>query len=119
MCIANVFLDFFLHLLDWVILTFDDWLIDHYKYVLPILKKKKLWGMFFISSWPLKNKKLLNVHKIHYLLWKYNEEKLYKIYIKILNELNLNIDSCKIDSINEYDYQNLNNKLFIYYWYTK
>lgn len=104
------YLDWKKEFINWVILTFDDWLIDHYKYVLPILKKKKLWGIFFLSSWPLKNKKILNVHKIHYLLWKYNEIKLYKIYIEILNELNLNIDSFKIDNINEYNYQNLNNK---------
>ena len=52
--------------LKWIILTFDDALICHYDYVLPILKREKLWGIFFISSWQLMREKVLNVHKIHY-----------------------------------------------------
>ena len=104
------YLDWKKEFINWVILTFDDWLIDHYEYVLPILKKKNLWWIFFISSWPLKNKKILNVHKIHYLLWKYNEEKLYNIYVEILNELNLDINSLLTGEKNEYEYQKLNKK---------
>ena len=68
-----------------ILLTFDDGLIDHYKYVLPILKERWLWGTFFICSWPLENKKkVLNVHKIHYLLGKYNAKDLCYVLDKLL-----------------------------------
>lgn len=51
-----------------VILTFDDGLADHYDYVYPILKKKGLWGIFYVSSAPYTDKMLLDVHKVHLLL---------------------------------------------------
>ena len=54
-----------------IILTFDDGLIDHYDYVLPELKKRNLWGMFFIPSGQYKKKELLHPHRIHFLLGKY------------------------------------------------
>lgn len=105
------FLDWKIKSINWIILTFDDWLIDHYEYVLPILKKKNLWWIFFISSWPLKNRKVLNVHKIHYLLWKYDADLLYNIYVDILLKLSITISNEEINYINEYDYQNLNYKV--------
>lgn len=54
-----------------VILTFDDGLSDHYEYVFPKLKEYNLWGIFYISTSPFKNKKLINVHRIHMLVGKY------------------------------------------------
>ena len=36
-----------------VILTFDDGFKDHSRYVLPILLKYRLWGVFFISQYHL------------------------------------------------------------------
>ena len=80
---------------------------------MPILKKRKLWWIFFISSWPLKNKKLLNVHKIHYLLWKYNIKILYKLYLEILDQLKIHINDVDLNNINEYKYQNLNDKYLL------
>lgn len=65
-----------------IVLTFDDGLSDHYKYVFPILKKMNLWGIFFVSSEPFEKRNLLNVHKIHYLLGKYGSDEI----LKILNE---------------------------------
>jgi len=35
-----------------VVLTFDDGLKDHYKYVLPELLKRNLWGIFYINYRP-------------------------------------------------------------------
>lgn len=97
--------------LKWVLLTFDDWLSCHYKYVLPILKKRKLWWLFFINSWPLKNKKLLNVHKVHYLLWKYDIDELYNIYISVSNKLKIEIN---FNINNEYKHQNLDEKTLFF-----
>lgn len=70
-------------------MTFDDWLKDHFKYVLPVLKKRNLWWIFFISSFPLETWKILNVHKIHYLMWKYKIDNLLILLKEILNKLKI------------------------------
>lgn len=54
-----------------VVLTFDDGFKDHYTYVLPELKKRGLWGIFYIAMNPFVAGKLLNVHRIHMLTGKY------------------------------------------------
>lgn len=53
---------------DGVVLTFDDGLSDHYDYVYPILKRRGLWGIFYVSSGPYIAETLLDVHKVHLLL---------------------------------------------------
>lgn len=55
-----------------VILTFDDGFKGHYQYVFKELKKYNLWGIFFLSTAPFMNKKLLDVHRIHMLIGKYS-----------------------------------------------
>ena len=47
------------------ILTFDDGLIDHYKWVYPELKKRNLSGIFFVTGKSFTDKKLLRIHKTH------------------------------------------------------
>jgi peptidoglycan/xylan/chitin deacetylase (PgdA/CDA1 family) len=54
-----------------VILTFDDGFQDHYRYVLPELLKRGLWGIFYIPTSPFITGKLIDVHRIHLLLGKY------------------------------------------------
>jgi peptidoglycan/xylan/chitin deacetylase (PgdA/CDA1 family) len=51
-----------------VLLTFDDGLKDHIDYVLPVLKEKGLFAIFFVSSSPLVDQKMLAVHLTHKLL---------------------------------------------------
>lgn len=51
-----------------VVLTFDDGLIDHYRYVMPELVDRGLWGIFYISTDPLDQRRFLDVHRIHALL---------------------------------------------------
>ena len=50
-----------------VLLTFDDGLKDHYRFVLPILTDRNLFGIFYTCTNPLKNL-ALSVHLTHYLL---------------------------------------------------
>jgi peptidoglycan/xylan/chitin deacetylase (PgdA/CDA1 family) len=50
-----------------VILTFDDATRCHYKFVLPELLKRKLWGIFYVPTAPYSEGKLLDVHLIHLL----------------------------------------------------
>lgn len=49
-------------------LTFDDGYKDHYKYVLPELKKRKLQGSFFPIAGPILKKELHVVNAIHFIL---------------------------------------------------
>lgn len=51
-----------------VILTFDDSLRCHYQYVYPELKKRGLWGIFYVPTSVYSDNALLDVHKIHLLL---------------------------------------------------
>jgi peptidoglycan/xylan/chitin deacetylase (PgdA/CDA1 family) len=61
---------------DGIILTFDDGFKDHYQYVLPALKKRGLWGIFYIAVAPYVTRKLIDVHRIHMLLGKYGGERI-------------------------------------------
>jgi len=72
-----------------IVLTFDDGLIDHYRYVYPILKKRGLWGVFYIPTKPYEEKVLLDVHRVHYLLGKYGGEKILDLLKSILTDEDL------------------------------
>lgn len=53
------------------LLTFDDGFQDHYRQAWPILRRRGLGGVFFISGATMSLRpRLLNVHKIHFLLSK-------------------------------------------------
>lgn len=47
------------------LLTFDDGLADHYKFVLPELIRRKLFAIFFVPTNPLESKSPLTVHLLH------------------------------------------------------
>lgn len=68
-----------------IVLTFDDGLSDHYEYVYPILKSLGMWGIFYIPSMPYVSNKLLDVHKVHYLLGKYDSKIVYQCLINIVH----------------------------------
>lgn len=51
-----------------VLLTFDDGYIDHYRYVYPRLKANNISGVFSMPGKILREKKVLDVNKIHYVL---------------------------------------------------
>lgn len=50
------------------VLTFDDGFIDHYETVLPEFQKRGIAGAFFPSAVPIKEGKLLDVHKIQHII---------------------------------------------------
>ncbi|MBF91571.1 MAG: hypothetical protein CMP34_02040, partial [Rickettsiales bacterium] len=51
-----------------LLLTFDDGTKDHMKFAAPILRKKKISGIFFIPGRPVLEKKVLHAHAIHEIL---------------------------------------------------
>jgi len=57
-----------------ILLTFDDGFNDHYSHVFPILKKNNIQGIFFPPAEPIMNNKVLDVHKIHFILARYENE---------------------------------------------
>lgn len=61
---------------DGVILTFDDGFRDHCDIVLPELKKRNLWGVFYVPTGMYKTGKMLDVHRIHFLVGKYGGAKI-------------------------------------------
>lgn len=50
------------------LLTFDDGLIDHYTDVFPILTEKTISGVFFLTTSSIEHKRVIFVHKNHFLL---------------------------------------------------
>ncbi|MCS4198108.1 polysaccharide deacetylase family protein [Salinibacter ruber] len=51
-----------------VLLTFDDGFRDHYDFVFPELKRRGLWGIFYVPTGPYMRDEMLDVHRTHALL---------------------------------------------------
>ena len=69
-----------------VLLTFDDAVKCHFKYVFPELKKRGLWGIFYIPTKPFKENKLLDVHRIHLLCGAFNGKDLLGILLNNIKD---------------------------------
>lgn len=69
-----------------VVLTFDDGLIDHYRYVRPILAERDLWGIFYVSSATLQAQQLLSVHRVHYLLGRFGGTRVLNVLEQLLDD---------------------------------
>lgn len=80
-----------------IVLTFDDGFYCHYDFVFKELKKRNLWGIFYIPTQPYTEHKLLDVHRIHILLAKCDSK-------NILEFLKYNIDDSMFDksTLNEF-----------------
>jgi peptidoglycan/xylan/chitin deacetylase (PgdA/CDA1 family) len=51
-----------------ILLTFDDGFKDHYQHVFPLLKKLEINAAFFPPALPIVENRVLDVHKIHFIL---------------------------------------------------
>jgi peptidoglycan/xylan/chitin deacetylase (PgdA/CDA1 family) len=51
-----------------VLLTFDDGLLDHVEFVLPVLQERELFALFYVPTAPVEAGVLLDVHKVHLAL---------------------------------------------------
>ena len=69
-----------------VLLTFDDAMSCHYKYVFPELLDKGLWGVFYVPTNPYKLGKILDVHRIHLLCGAFEGDNLLKIALGLLTD---------------------------------
>lgn len=87
---------------DGVILTFDDGLKSHFSYVLPELKKRNLWGIFYVPVSPYLTGKMLDVHRIHLLLGKINAKEVYAFLNTLIKPEML--DESKMDEFSKLTY---------------
>jgi peptidoglycan/xylan/chitin deacetylase (PgdA/CDA1 family) len=69
-----------------VVLTFDDGLIDHYRWVLPELQSRDLWAIFYVPTTPMRTETVLDVHRVHSLIGKVDHQKLLAAIDEIVRE---------------------------------
>ena len=87
-----------------ILLTFDDGYIDHYEYVFPILRKNNISGIFYPPVQTIKNNKVLDVNKIHFILEKEEDRD------KILKKIDLHLKKFSKKSISDIELNNINLK---------
>jgi peptidoglycan/xylan/chitin deacetylase (PgdA/CDA1 family) len=95
-----------------VLLTFDDGLKDHFKYVLPILLERNLFGIFYVCTNPLKGS-ALPVHLTHYLLANKDAESIWAALnsMGLKKDLSTTLDSKSYFAYAEHDHTNLEKNL--------
>jgi peptidoglycan/xylan/chitin deacetylase (PgdA/CDA1 family) len=77
-----------------LILSFDDGYADHYDFVLPVLKKFKIKGIFFPVGKPCMERSILDVNKIHFIL------NATKNYVAIIDSIEKKIPSMALKDKN-------------------
>jgi peptidoglycan/xylan/chitin deacetylase (PgdA/CDA1 family) len=85
------------------LLTFDDGLKDHFTYVYPELKKRELWGQFYINSQVYLEKEPLAVHITHMILDKIGAEKYTMLVQDELKNYGVNIEDFHLEGVYRYD----------------
>ena len=85
-----------------ILLTFDDGYRDHFEYVFPFLKKQNVSAVFYPPIMCVRNKAVLDVNKIHFILAKEeNRDKILDlIFLYVKKILNKNPQQIGIDKIN-------------------
>ena len=91
-----------------IFLTFDDGYIDHWRYVFPYLRKKKVSGCFYPPVEAIKNNKILEVNKIQFILEKEKNtqkilNKIFYLSKKYFNRDEDSLEISKIDTKSRYD----------------
>jgi peptidoglycan/xylan/chitin deacetylase (PgdA/CDA1 family) len=83
-----------------ILLTFDDGLKDHFLHVFPVLQKLNIQGLFFPTAETIESKKVIDVHKIHFILA--NCENKNKIIDEIFTFINKNKKEYALNSPESY-----------------
>lgn len=68
-----------------MLITFDDGFVDHYTNVFPILYENNISGSFYVPAEILECNKVLDVHKIHYILASTNIRTIMEDTFSLLN----------------------------------
>jgi len=75
-----------------MVLTFDDGLLDHYQFVLPELRRRGLWGIFYINTQPIEEFRMIETHVVQALLGRYGGQGVLDRLRPLLSEAALNPD---------------------------
>lgn len=70
------------------LLTFDDGLSDHVRHVLPILRSRKMRGLFFVPGGILSGDTMLPAHALHLLIEQLGVDRLKEEVARCLTEMN-------------------------------
>ena len=96
-----------------IILTFDDGFSCHYNYVFKELKKRDLWGIFYVPTKPYVKKTILDVHKVHLLLGKFKSFELFETLNEIADKTFF--DQKKIEEFKKFTYLTQKNDSYTLY----
>lgn len=88
-----------------MVLTFDDGLFDHYAFVLPELKRRGLWGIFYVPSGPYANDSLLDVHAVHALTARFDSKRLLERARELITNEAVAVFSDKQEEFEEHTYR--------------
>jgi peptidoglycan/xylan/chitin deacetylase (PgdA/CDA1 family) len=69
-----------------VLLTFDDAMSCHFRYVFPELRSRNLWGIFYVPTSPYTDGRILDVHRIHLLCGAFEGKRLLEYALSIVSE---------------------------------
>jgi Polysaccharide deacetylase len=69
-----------------VLLTFDDALSCHFRFVFPELKSRHLWGIFYIPTLPYTERRMLDVHRIHLLCGTFEGKELLEYARRLVSD---------------------------------
>lgn len=83
-----------------LLLSFDDGYSDHYRYVLPVLRRRKKTGIFFPPACAVLERKMLDVNKVHFLLATMSDHALLANHIE--NAVDAARDEFELLSLAEY-----------------
>jgi peptidoglycan/xylan/chitin deacetylase (PgdA/CDA1 family) len=89
------------------LLTFDDGLTDHFEYVLPELVTRGLFGLFYVPTGIYLTKRMLSVHRIHFLLGRYAATEVLSALQAILTEEMLS--HAHVEEFQKFPYSNQTN----------
>ncbi len=95
-----------------VVLTFDDGFMDHHDYVLPELKRRGLWGFFFMPTCVLEKGGMLDVHRVHMLLGRFPAEEIANRLKGIVKEYMIEKEALQEFSQTTYKFQKDNTEAF-------
>lgn len=85
------------------LLTFDDGLQEHYRYVYPEIKKRNLIGFFFINTGVYTSNAPMCVHIIHFLCEKLGETKFIEILNQKLSDYDVVTENNEFTTLYQYD----------------
>lgn len=83
-----------------ILLTFDDGFKDHYLHVFPVIRKLGIQGLFFLPAQAIEENKILDVHKIQFVLATCKNK--HDIINKIRDLIEQYKEEYKLDSFESY-----------------